>query len=163
MNWEAMGTVGEIVGAIAVAVTLIYLAVQVKQAKQEITAVGMQARANHAKGVLDPIYMSPQLTSVIAKVDFVNYGEFDLTKEEMITFGAWCHTWMQAEQGSYYLLPNGTHDELRKWWLSTKPGLEFWEKNKGIYDHEFVAYIEGLKSEINAEARSSLEIMSGAN
>ena len=162
MNWEAIAAVAEIIGAIAVVVTLIYIAVQVKQAKHKITAVGMQARANHAKGVLDPIYMSPQLASVFAKLDFVNYGEFDLTKEEMVAFGAWCHTWMQAEQGSYYLLPKGSHDELRKWWLSTKPGLEFWEKNKGIYDQEFVAYMEGLKSEVNAEARSSLEIMSGA-
>ena len=114
MNWEAIGTVAEIVGAIAVVVTLIYLAVQVKQAKQEITAVGMQARANHAKGVLDPIYMSPQLTTAFAKLDFVNYGEFDLTTEEMITFGAWCHTWMQTEQGNYFLLPKGTHGHHHK-------------------------------------------------
>jgi hypothetical protein len=31
MNWEAVGAVGEILGAIAVLVTLIYLATQIKQ------------------------------------------------------------------------------------------------------------------------------------
>ena len=31
MNWEAIGAVGEIVGAIAVIATLAYLAIQVRQ------------------------------------------------------------------------------------------------------------------------------------
>ncbi len=31
MNWEAIGAIGEILGALAVFVTLIYLAVQIKQ------------------------------------------------------------------------------------------------------------------------------------
>ena len=34
MNWEAIGAVGEIVGAIAVIATLIYLAVQIKESAQ---------------------------------------------------------------------------------------------------------------------------------
>ncbi len=159
---QLLGSFGEFIASIAVLITLIYLAVQVKQAKDKITAAGMQARANHARGVLDPIYMSPELASIFAKLDFVDYGEFGLTKEEMVAFGAWCHTWMQTEQGSYYLVPKGSHDQLRKWWLSTKPGLEFWERNKGIYDEKFVGYMEGLKAEVNEENRSSLDIMAGA-
>ncbi len=31
MNWEAIGAVGEIVGALAVVLSLIYLAIQVRQ------------------------------------------------------------------------------------------------------------------------------------
>ena len=34
MNWEAIGAIGEIVGAVAVLVTLIYLATQVRQAQR---------------------------------------------------------------------------------------------------------------------------------
>lgn len=162
MNWEAIGTIAEVIAAIAVVATLVYFAVQIKQAKHEITALGMQARASHATGVLEAIYMSPRLADIHAKLDLVASGEFDLTKEETVTFGAWCHVWMQTEQGSYYLLPKGSQKEIRKWWLSTKVGLEFWEKNKGVYDQEFVAYMEGLKSEVIAEARSSVEILSGA-
>jgi hypothetical protein len=45
MNWEAIGAIGELFGALAVVLTLIYLATQVRQntlamrvaAKQEIT------------------------------------------------------------------------------------------------------------------------------
>jgi hypothetical protein len=31
MNWDAIGAIGEIVGALAVLITLIYLAMQIKQ------------------------------------------------------------------------------------------------------------------------------------
>ena len=34
MNWEALGAVGEIVGALAVVVTLAYLALQVRTARK---------------------------------------------------------------------------------------------------------------------------------
>ena len=34
MNWEAVSAIGEIVGAMAVLLTLIYLAVQVKQTRK---------------------------------------------------------------------------------------------------------------------------------
>lgn len=42
MNWNAIGAVAEIVGAIAVVVTLIYLAVQVRQATQATQAASFQ-------------------------------------------------------------------------------------------------------------------------
>jgi hypothetical protein len=43
MNWEAIGAVGEIVGALAVFLTLVYLAMQIRQNTKAI-----QASANHA-------------------------------------------------------------------------------------------------------------------
>lgn len=43
MNWEAVGAVGEIVGAAAVVVTLVYLAGQVRQATRATQAASFQA------------------------------------------------------------------------------------------------------------------------
>ena len=45
MNWEAIGAVGEILGAIAVLVTLIYLATQIKQHTLATRAVTNSAYA----------------------------------------------------------------------------------------------------------------------
>lgn len=36
MNWEAIGALGEIIGAIAVFGTLLYLAIQIKQVRSEL-------------------------------------------------------------------------------------------------------------------------------
>ena len=43
MNWEAIGAVGEIVGATAVVLTLIYLAVQVRHGTRATQAASVQA------------------------------------------------------------------------------------------------------------------------
>ncbi len=40
MNWDAIGAIGEVLGAVAVALTLGYLAIQMKQ-----NAVGMRVAA----------------------------------------------------------------------------------------------------------------------
>lgn len=45
MNWEAISAVGEIVGAIAVVVTLIYLAVQIRRGTSATQAASVQAAA----------------------------------------------------------------------------------------------------------------------
>ena len=48
MNWEAIGAVGEVLGAIAVVITLGYLAVQVRHAK---AATADQSRIYRATAV----------------------------------------------------------------------------------------------------------------
>ena len=48
MNWEAIGAIGEIMGALAVVLTLAYLATQVRYAKQ---AAADQNRLTRANGV----------------------------------------------------------------------------------------------------------------
>ena len=45
MNWEAISAVGEIVGAIAVVVTLIYLAAQIRRGTSATQAASVQAAA----------------------------------------------------------------------------------------------------------------------
>ena len=153
---------GNVVSSIAVVITLVYLARQVNLAKHQITLVGRQARANHAAQVLDPIVSSSDLAPIFAKLNFVNYGDFGLSKEESIRFGAWFHTWLQAEQGSFYLLPKGAHDPLLNWMLATAAGAEFWSKNKGIYDAEFVAHVEELRQRMAAAPKLSAAILAGS-
>lgn len=50
MNWDAIGAVAELLGSVAVLATLIYLSVQVKNAKKEFQAT---IRQNHATANLD--------------------------------------------------------------------------------------------------------------
>ena len=46
MNWEAMGAVGEIVGALAVLATLYYLAIQIKTQNYQLRKSNEQARVS---------------------------------------------------------------------------------------------------------------------
>lgn len=55
MNWEAIGAIGEIVGALAVVLTLGYLANQVRHAKE---AAADTNRLERSKGVRDMMLAS---------------------------------------------------------------------------------------------------------
>ncbi|GAF93200.1 unnamed protein product, partial [marine sediment metagenome] len=49
MNWDAIGAVGEIVGALAVVITLIFLTIQIRQSTAAVrhsTSRGIQEDAN---------------------------------------------------------------------------------------------------------------------
>jgi len=161
MNWDAIGALGEIIGALAVLITLIYLAVQVRQAKHQLDLNSAQARAIHMRDLLMPIATDPSLASIMLKAGHPPYGDFGLNSEEAHRFGAWCHAWMQIEQGNHYLLPEGAHDDLLKVWLLLPAYAEFWEKNKGIYDKEFVERMEKLKKELQLSQPEYADIFSG--
>ena len=145
MNWDAFSAIGEWIGATAVIVTLIYLATQVRHTKRELKLLGMQARGNTAMDVLVPIVNDPEIASLLLKMGHPRFGDFGLEAVEAQRIGAWCHMWMQVQQANHYLLPEGTHDELLQFWLSVPGFAEFWDKNKGAYDEDFVDRMERIK------------------
>jgi len=161
MNWDAIGAIGEIVGGLAVLVTLLYLAGQIRQAKKQIALNGFQERARNTVNVMMPIAADPSLASIIMKAGHPPFGEFGLDPEEAHRFGAWCHAWMAMEQANHYLLPEGAHDDLLKLWLLLPAWAEFWDKNKGIFDSEFVDRMEGLRKSLESADSDYAEIFSG--
>ena len=68
MNWEAISAIGEIVGAIAVVVTLVYLTVQVRSATAATQAATVQAAAALDQDFLLALGSDPALAQL-----WVNY------------------------------------------------------------------------------------------
>ena len=161
MDWNAVGAIGEIVSPLAVLITLVYLAVQIRQAKKQISLIGIQERARNLVNIMMPIATDPSLASIIMKAGHPPFGEFGLDPVEAHRFGAWCHAWMQMSQANHYLLPEGAQDDLLKLWLLLPAWAEFWEKNKGIFDTEFVERMEGLKKSLESSDADYAEIFSG--
>ena len=62
MNWEALGAIGEIVGAVAVVLTLGYVAVQLRQNTRVVRSGTEQAQADAHTGCLSLIAQDPDLT-----------------------------------------------------------------------------------------------------
>ena len=87
MNWDALGATGEVLGSLGVLITLVYLAVQVKQNNAYAKAQIYQARADAAH------YMLAEFndTSIIMKLLGENFepvpdGWDKLTLEEKYVF-----------------------------------------------------------------------------
>jgi hypothetical protein len=55
VNWEAVGAVGELVGALAVFSTLIYLAMQIRQNTASVKAAAVDAAITHVSNIREVI------------------------------------------------------------------------------------------------------------
>ena len=72
MNILELGAIGELVGGVAVMVTLIYLAVQVRQNTKIVRASSMQAPTDSSSTFLTSITRSSTLTKSILKYSWNN-------------------------------------------------------------------------------------------
>jgi hypothetical protein len=83
MNWEAIGAIGEIMGATVVVITLIYLAAQMKQNTLALRSSHLEDWAASDSSISD---FRAQHADVLAKA----YSGDSLTRSESIVVNAFC-------------------------------------------------------------------------
>ena len=87
MNWEALGAIGEVVGAAGVIVTLGYLAIQIRQNAQSVRASAFQEAIRDAAQITDELSHDAELT----RIWFAGQHDFEaLTGEERRRFAVYC-------------------------------------------------------------------------
>jgi hypothetical protein len=67
MNWEAAGAIGEIVGALAVFLTLIYLATQIRQNTKAVQAAAVDASISKVTSVRQSMYENAEIAQIYLK------------------------------------------------------------------------------------------------
>jgi hypothetical protein len=77
MNWDALGSLSELVGAIAVVVTLAYLAIQIRENNKMMRATPKRDQAEQTRNLTTLLFDRPEYVSRIL-------SEADLTAEEQI-------------------------------------------------------------------------------
>ena len=149
MNWEAIGAIGEVVGSIAVIVTLIYLATQIRQNTRSVQSAAIDTTANVSIATRQSIYTSAELSNIW------NRGMADpksLDDDERLRFRLALHNviwglWSQYEQAEL----TGVSGQV---WQSTKPilrriigspgGKWFWSGYKHEFAESFVQEVDGI-------------------
>ncbi|HUG00350.1 MAG TPA: hypothetical protein VML95_00665 [Longimicrobiales bacterium] len=141
MNWDAVGAIGETVGAIAVVVTLIYLAFQIRQQNRE-SRIASVHELNEAFRASISAFQDPGLADVFsrAKSDFADLGE-----PERLRFIAMVQGVFRVWEDAFYQFDAGRLDP-RIWqamvtqfsaYLSL-PGVQrVWEIRKRAYNAAF--------------------------
>jgi hypothetical protein len=132
MNWEALGAIGEIVGAVAVVVTLGYLAVQIRQNTRSVRAASHHAVADSFNRINAVIGAD---TSVGRIVRIGRTGLGNVTEDEQVSLGFLYLSFFRVFETVYYQYEMGTADEhsfqsverslnaalsypgIREWWL----------------------------------------------
>ncbi|MGK0223150.1 MAG: hypothetical protein ACI9ON_002393 [Limisphaerales bacterium] len=155
MNWEAVGAVAELLGALGVIASLIYLAQQIRHNSKIVQGSTEQAVADSAQARLLTAASSESLAEVMSKL---RAGEFEtLTETQSRQAFYYRHAQFRGYENVFFQHRDGlaagrTWDNyaklVRRQFDSEQDLRDWWSKSGGIYDREFQIVVEGLLAEI---------------
>ena len=161
MNWEAIGAVGEIVGATAVVASLAYLAIQIRHNTQQLEQQGRTHRLSSliateasAAQFRASLAQNPQLASVwrrglesMSSLSPDEATQFDYLCTDYLW--VWANIWMKVQEGLFFeeawrevhrdLENHLRHPGVHEWWAA--------EANREKYFTGFSEYISTVISE----------------
>jgi hypothetical protein len=154
MNWEAIGAVAATVSSVAVIVSLIYLAVQIRQNTRATRASTYQSVVMHGGAMLRSLMENPELSDLLIKG-----GQFpgDLTPGETVRFASFASSVFRYFDSLYYHSRRGTMEQAQ--WsgfdrflrevLVSKGLVAWWAEHKHIFDAQFISYVDGVLTELH--------------
>jgi len=147
MNWNMLGAIGEIVGAVGVIVTLLYLVREVRAASLEGKRSRYNELATGITGISRDWSLNDSLSDIIFRGlrDPANLEPYEIFRFYSSVFGA-----MKAWEASHhYYLERGVHDwgaeGLRATMASLMalPGMQhYWAGRRAWFSSEFQTEVE---------------------
>lgn len=145
MNWDAIGAIAELVGAIGVVASLAYLGTQLRQNSRTISEEIFQNSLNGFHGAMDVLISDPALN----RIWYAGLEDFDaLDEDERKLWATQMHAFLRRYeniilQSQKYPVNTGVVTGIQnQWhWLLTQPGARaFWPKAASAYSDEFVEF-----------------------
>ena len=158
MNWDAIGAIGEIIGAVAVVATLFYLAVQVRETRKDAKLSAAQAQRSAVQANRElriNMFLSERDSPFIPAIRIkANAGE-ELTAEEKLRLARhvsamWAYTyseWVQLDLGLA-----GEYATNFDGWVTVLFGypyvMEWWDSYaRSVYPAKFINFVEQKRNE----------------
>ncbi len=133
MNWDALGAIGEVVGAIAVVVTLIYVARQIHQATAQTQAAAQYSFIEAYGEMNTSITNSKKVASIFRRGIMGEVLDPDEYYQFFALIGQFINTWsVLFDLHNDGLLPESQWTMVRKdiiTMMNEPGGREFWEKH----------------------------------
>ena len=159
MNWDAIGAIAELLGAVGVIASLVYLAGQIRQSREQMEQNTRAMRASAYQeftGQLHSTMMSagenPQREHAVMK----GWADFSgLSEEDAFRFTLWMTGVVHAFENAHYQYRMGMLDEDRwqKHYADVRsifqfPGVaQWWRAGPPNVSPEFVALVEEILAE----------------
>jgi hypothetical protein len=147
MNWEALGAISEFLGAIAVVVSLIYVAAQIRQNSRETKLLRTQSLIS-ANTQVNVLMADNAELAHITQEGFLDYN--GLSVDEQWRFGCLVFFVLNQYDFAYHQFVGGQLEET--FWkrmdyelplfLGLPGGREWWEKDKPRLSKEFAEYLD---------------------
>jgi hypothetical protein len=150
MSLSDLGNLGEFVGAVAVVISLLYLAIQIRQNTRSLRASAHHSITAHIAELNRTIVENGDVAAILEAGLKDPAG---LSPEERRRFNAYNSARFRHYDNLYYQYRVGTlegsqwhgFDSLLRTHLR-QPGIaRWWEESCVFYSDEFVAYVRGLQ------------------
>lgn len=147
MTLDDLGSLGEFVGAVAVVISLVYLALQVRQNTRAVRSSVHQAMLDCVFRVSESVSDNPDLARIAHKAD----RDYDsLTPEELARFEAYADRTFGGWENVFYNAHHGmVGSDIWKSWQRAlevdllEPGLRrFWRKRRDQYLPDLAAFVD---------------------
>jgi hypothetical protein len=158
MNWDAVGAIGETIGALAVVMSLVYLAIQIRIQNKEARLASVHEILVGFRETLH-VFATGDVAEVMAKA---NEDYESLSNSEFLRFLAgilpvlrlWEEAFVQNEQGRlenrFWIGINGQCSDF----LSYPSISGIWELRSKHFDSNFQSHVSKLKkAEVDVEVR----------
>ena len=149
MNWDAIGAIGEIIGAFAVVISLVYLAMQIRSqnSQAKLSALHEMSREQRAASSL---FASDHISDIFVRAnkDYASISEAESVQLIVVVTGlfrAWENAFLENRDGSLdaniwavlsrdYTQPMGAESFRHIWTL-----------RKQNYDPDFQKYVNSIE------------------
>ncbi len=147
MDWDAIGAIGEIVGAMAVVISLAYLAIQIRKQTLEAKLAATRELAGQGLNLMAHITSDFETTAAYGS-GIQNYE--DLPDDQRlwlaIQFQQWCRVMEQYVLHTEHSTVDPVYFESFTNVFAegmTYPGFQqWWCKSKNLFSEKFQAYVE---------------------
>ena len=151
MNWDAIGAVGELIGASAVFISLVYLAVQIKNSKRSDQIIAASQAASAVDEWIGQIVRDGELHDLYRR----GLSEYEsLSREEKSRFAMlimqflrstetiWLHRQMDTIDTDYWFSVESSIARI----VGSFGGIRAFERNRELLSADFVGRVETILS-----------------
>lgn len=149
MNWDAIGAIGEILAAIAVVITLVYLSRQIRQNSQAVQIAALRDTTQQWHKWSEVLASSPELADIVARG---NQSYSELSASEAMRYGAYVQMFFDTAESYQSLVKEHQIDKDLDVLESIvarrmrEPGFsEWWSENHADYAAGFVDWINSVR------------------
>src|SRR5437588_6032773 len=150
MNWDAISAVSQLIGSIAVVISVLYLAVQLRSSTRVARVAAMDAAAAALRDVTKPFMENAELAR-IWRTGLENLNA--LSPEDQARFFHATHQFLKALETIHFHYLNGLMDkqlwlgwqELLRHYIAAPGVVQYWNLRSELFSARFREYISHLE------------------
>lgn len=151
MNWDAVSAIGEIVGAAAVVVSLVYLAVQVRGSAKATRASIHQGLHNSGEQLSLALLSHPKLAGLVERglpsdltLTYDEQAQFSMAMSQL--FNNYEHYYFLWHEGMFSADVASAMESLVARRLQLPGVNEWWQSHHGSFSPEFVRWANAARA-----------------